>query len=217
MEDNDYRYDGDDFIKEMLRRFFYVVAICIVTIIGCVVICLLFSSCSAPRETSYIEQHRVERMMERMDSFIRTKTVIQQDSAWRETIMKQFQSIREKSDTSHTLVLDTAGNVLKEKIIINNIRETTSETDRKEMEVMKSRLDVMDQTLDIMRQNLSIADSLLQSKNETVIKEVEKDLSWWQQARIWLGNLVLVALAIAAAIWAVKKRTWWLTLIRKVI
>ena len=217
MEDNDYRYDGDDFIKEMLRRFFYVIAICIVTIIGCLLICSFFSSCSAPRETSYIEQHRVERMMERMDSLINTKTVIQQDSTWRETIMKQFQSIREKSDTSHTLVLDTAGNVLKEKIIINNIRETTSETDRKEMEVMKSRLDVMDQTLDIMRQNLSIADSLLQSKDETVIKEVEKDLSWWQQARIWLGNLVLVALAIAAAVWAVKKRTWWLTLIRKII
>lgn len=217
MEDNDYRYDGDEPVKEMIRRFFYVIAVCIASIIGCVVICSFFSSCSAPRETSYIEQHRVERMMDRMDSVINTKTVIQQDSTWRETIMKQFQSIREKSDTSHTLVLDTAGNVLKEKIIINNIRETTSETDRKEMEVMKSRLDVMDQTLDIMRQNLSIADSLLQSKNETVIKEVEKDLSWWQQARIWLGNLVLVALAIAAAIWAVKKRIWWLTLIRKVI
>ena len=176
-----------------------------------------FISCSAPKETSYIEQHKVERMMDRMDSVINTKVVIQQDTTWRETIMKQFQSIREKSDTSHTVVLDTAGNVLKEKIIINNIRETTSETDRKEMEIMKSRLDVMDQTLDIMRQNLSIADSLLQSKDETVIKEVEKDLSWWQQARIWLGNLVLVALAIAAAIWAVKKRTWWLTLIRKII
>lgn len=217
MEDNDYRYDGDDFIKEMLRRFFYVMIVFFSTIIGCLLICSFFSSCSAPRETSYIEQHRVERMMDRMDSVINTKTVIQQDSTWRETIMKQFQSIREKSDTSHTLVLDTAGNVIREKIIINNIREATSEKEHKEREGMIHRMEVMDSTMNIMRQQLSTTDSLLRSREDTKIKEVEKDLSWWQNMRLWLGNLVLIALAVAAAVWIVKKRTWWLTLIRKVI
>ena len=211
----DYRFD-DDPVRDVFNAI--VKAVCIaIAIVVAGILAFSFVSCSTPRESSYIEQHKVERMMDRMDSVINKKVVIQQDSVWRETIMRQFESIREKSDTSHTLVLDTAGNVIKETMIINNIRETTSETDRREMEVMKSRLDVMDQTLDIMRQNLYIADSLLQSKEDTVIKEVEKDLSWWQQARIWLGNLILVALAIAAAVWLVKKRTWWLTLIRKII
>jgi len=217
MEDNDYRYDGDEPVKEIIRRFFYVMIVFFSTIIGCLLICSFFSSCSAPRETSYIEQHKMERMMERMDSVISTKTIIQQDSAWRESIMRQFESIREKSDTSHTIVLDSAGNVIREKIIINNIRETTSEKERKEREGMIHRMEVMDSTMNIMRQQLSTTDSLLRSREDTKIKEVEKDLSWWQQARIWLGNMVLIALVIAAAIWVVKKRTWWLTLIRKII
>lgn len=217
MENNDYRYYGDDPVTEMIRRFFYVIAVCVATIIGCVVICSFFSSCSAPRETSYIEQHRVERMMERMDSFISTKTVIQQDSAWRESIMRQFESIREKSDTSHTIVLDAAGNVIREKTIINNIREATSEKEHKEREWMIHRMEVMDSTMNIMRHQLSTTDSLLRSREDTKIKEVEKDLSWWQNMRLWLGNLVLIALAIAAAVWLVKKRTWWLTLMRKII
>lgn len=206
MEENDYRYYGDEPVKEMIRRFFYVIAVCIVTIIGCVVICLLFTSCSTPSNTSYIEQHKIERMMDRMDSVINTKTVIQQDSAWRESIMRQFKSIREKSDTSHTLVLDTAGNVIKETTIINNIRETNSETDRREREWMIHRMEVMDSTMNIMRQQLSTTDSLLRSREDTKIKEVEKDLSWWQNMRLWLGNLVLIALAVAAAVWVIKKK-----------
>lgn len=206
MEDNNYRYDGDEPVKEMIRRFFYVIVACIATIIGCVVICLLFASCSTPSNASYIEQHRVERMMDRMDSVIRTKTVIQQDSAWRESIMRQFESIREKSDTSHTIVLDTAGNVIREKIIINNIREATSEKEHKEREWMIHRMAVMDSTMDIMRQQLSTTDSLLRSREETKIKEVEKPLSWWQNMRLWLGNLVLIALAVAAAVWVIKKK-----------
>lgn len=217
MENNDYRYYGDEPVKEMIRRFCYVIAVCIASIIGCVVICLLFTSCSTPKETSYIEQHKIERMMERMDSFIRTKTVIQQDSAWRESIMRQFESIREKSDTSHTIVLDTAGNVIREKIIINNIREATSEKEHKEREGMIHRMEVMDSTMNIMRQQLSTTDSLLRSREDTKIKEVEKDLSWWQNLRLWLGNLVLIALAVAAVVWVIKKRAWWLTLIRKVV
>ena len=155
--------------------------------------------------------------MDRMDSVINSRFVIQQDSTWRETILKQFQSIREKSDTSHTVVVDSAGKVIKERIVINNIRETTNESERKEREGMIHRMEVMDSTMNIMRHQLSTTDSLLRSKEETEIKEVEKPLSWWQNMRLWLGNIVLIALAVAAIVWIVKKRTWWLTLIRKVI
>lgn len=34
---------------------------------------------------------------------------------------------------------------------------------------------------------------------------VEKDLSWWQKLRMDVGTLALIAMAIAVAVWAVKK------------
>ena len=50
-----------------------------------------------------------------------------------------------------------------------------------------------------------------------VEKKVPAQLAWHQQARLWLANLVLVALAVAAAVWIVRKRSWWLAIIRKII
>lgn len=211
MEYNNYRYpdfDPEDFLKNGCLSA--VVAFLIVA--GGMILCSLLAGCSAPEKTSsYIEQHQVERMMERMDSVIQIKTVAQQDSSWRETILKQFQSIREKSDTSHTFVVDSAGKVIKEKLVINNIRETTSESDRQEREVLKKRLEVMDMTIDMMRESMSLTDSLLRAKEEQTVKEVEKPLSWWQNLRLWLGNIVLVALAVAAVVWVVKKKHPWFT------
>ena len=39
-----------------------------------------------------------------------------------------------------------------------------------------------------------------------VVQEVEKPLTGWQQLRLHLANILLVALLLAAAIWALKKR-----------
>lgn len=177
----------------------------------------LLTSCSPSKELSSVSSHRIETLMERMDSVISTRTVIQQDSSWRETILKQFQSIREKSDTSHYVVVDSAGKVIKETLVINNVRETTSETDRQEIQFLSHRIQTMDSTMNLMRLQIQHSDSLLQQRNEYTVKEVDKPLNWWQQLRVWLGNLVLVALLVAAAIWALKKKTWWLSLLRKII
>ena len=186
-------------------------------VIFSLIVCVALTSCGSTKETTVIEQHGIQTMMERMDSVLSTKTVIQQDSSWRETILKQFQSIREKSDTSHYVVVDSAGKVIKETLVINNVRETTNESERQEIQILSHRLETMDSTMNIMRQQLQHSDSLLQSRHDTTVKEVEKDLSWWQQLRLWLGNIVLVALAVAAAIWIMKKKSWWLSLIRKII
>lgn len=185
----------------------------VIALVAGIILCFvasLFSSCSSSRETSSVEQHHVQDLMQRMDSLFSTRTVVQQDSAWRETILRQFQSIREKSDTSHHVVVDTAGHVIKETTVINNVREVTSETDRRELQVLTHRLEVMDSTINIMRQQLSHSDSLLQQRQDTVIKEVEKHLSWWQQLQIWIGRLVLIALAVLAALWILKKKLPWL-------
>lgn len=175
----------------------------------------LLSSCTTTKYvTDEQTDHRVSEMLQRMDSLMHVKTVVQQDSTWRQEILRQFQSIREKSDTSHTMVVDTAGNVIREKIIINNVRETSSETDRQEREVLMHRLEVMDSTVQAQSLQLSRMDSLLRQQKQTEVKEVEKPLSWWQQARLHLANAILIALALAALIWAYKKRTWSLRLIK---
>jgi hypothetical protein len=38
-----------------------------------------------------------------------------------------------------------------------------------------------------------------------VVKEVEKDLSWWQQTRMHIGGVVIWLLGIAAVVWLIKK------------
>ncbi len=38
-----------------------------------------------------------------------------------------------------------------------------------------------------------------------VVKEVEKDLSWWQQTRMHIGGVVLWLIGIAAVVWLIKK------------
>ena len=38
-----------------------------------------------------------------------------------------------------------------------------------------------------------------------VVKDVEKDLSWWQQTRIHIGGVVLWLIGIAAVVWLIKR------------
>lgn len=46
--------------------------------------------------------------------------------------------------------------------------------------------------------------------------KVEKPLTWWQQARLRLANILLWVLGIYAAVWIIRKRSWWTTIIRKI-
>ena len=182
-----------------------IISLCI---IGAIFLLLgMLTGCSTKKESSYIEQRRMEALMNRMDSLSHVRTVVQQDSTWREVVMRQLQSIREKSDTSRYVVQDSLGNTIREKIVINNIRETASETDRKEMAVMTRKIETMDSTINTMHQQISMFESLLKQKEK--VTQVEKPLSMWQQARIWLGNMVLVALALLAIAWLLRKQLRW--------
>ena len=180
-----------------------------------IVFAILFGSCTSSRSSiSTIEQHSINNLMQRMDSIVTAHSVVRQDSTWRETILKQFQSIRERNDTSHLIVTDTAGRVIKETIIIRSERVTSSQTDRQEREVLLQRLETMDSTLTVMRLQQQRTDILLQQQKQTEIKEVPRSLTFWQQAQIWLGRLVLVSLAVVAGWFILKKKAWWLKLLR---
>ena len=177
----------------------------------------LFTGCSTPGELSSIDQHRIESLISHIDSTVNSKTVTQQDSTWRQEILRQFQSIREKSDTSHHVVVDSAGRVIKETLVINNVREVTNETDRQEREFLMHRLDIQDSTINLMRHQLSYTDSLIQQKQQPVKVPEEKDLNWFQQMQLWLGRLVLIALAVLIAVWVIRKRSWLVSILRKLL
>ena len=197
-------------LKMLLRGFLMFLAIVLL-----MAIVSLFTSCTTQRIGTDTLDHRLSReMLQRMDSLLSVRTVTQQDSAFRQEILRQFQSIRERSDTSRSVMVNAAGDTIRERIIINNIRETTSSTDRQLLTVLSHRLQVMDST--VQQQNLQISrmDSLLRQQSKTIEVPVAQPLSWFHQMQIWLGRLVLVALAVLAAVWLLKKRTWWLRLIK---
>lgn len=187
----------------------YLVMVVLLTLSG------ILSGCTTQKTvTSDTSDHRVSDLMQRMDSLIGVHSVVQQDSTWRQEILRQFQSIRERSDTSHYIVQDTAGNVIREKIVINNVREVTSETDRQELTVMSHRLEQMDSTMQVMRRQLSHSDSLLQQSRKEVTKTVETPATWWHNLQLWMGRLAMLTLVVLLAIWMIKKRAWWLRLLR---
>ena len=145
----------------------------------CLLIVLLLMGCkTVTNEKSYIEKHRMESLVERMDSLISRSQTIQQDSSWRETFIKELRSIKERNDTSHTLVVDTSGNVIKETIIINTMREVTSESAMIMMEGMFHKMERMDSAIVIQGWMISRMDSLLQQKDKEIT--IEKKQSWWE-------------------------------------
>lgn len=146
---------------------------------------------------STIDKHYIETLMQRMDSFAKYKQVIQVDTSWHKTFIKELQSIKEKSDTSHMVVVDTIGNVIREKIIINNTREVTSEKERKELEFVRHSLEKMDSTLSVANERIMKLDSAYQQSKKESVKEVVK------VPKIYTYSLVFSILVIIFAIFKV--------------
>ncbi len=164
---------------------------------------LLLSACRTVRETSTTD-HKLSERLERIDSLVRQTIVTRQDSSWRESVLRQFESIRQHTDTSHTVVTDTAGRVLKETLIIRERTETTSETDRMEREVMLHRMAVLDSVVTAQSALIERMDSTVHAERTTV--EVAAPLTWWQSFRLTLANILLCAAGIVAAGWVVKRK-----------
>ena len=61
----------------------------------------------------------------------------------------------------------------------------------------------------------SMTDSLSRIRDLQLQRSAQNPVGWWQRLQLWLGRLVLVALAVCAAWFILKKRAWWLRLLRK--
>lgn len=150
----------------------------------------LLTGCkTVSNKESYTKYHRMDSLIERMDSLVSKSYVVQQDSSWRELVMRQFESIKEKSDTSHIQVVDTAGNVIKETIVINNTKEVTSESNRQEIIGMIHRLEKLDSTLSVQNKQISEMDSLLKEKTKETT--IEKKQPWWQSITQHIKGIII--------------------------
>jgi len=163
----------------------------------CLLIAFFLVGCrTITNEETNTESHRIESLVDKVDSLISKTATVKQDSVWRETIIKELQSIREKSDTSHTIVVDTAGKVIKETIVINNTREVTSESDRQEIVGMIHRLEKLDSTLSVQNTQISKLDSLLKEKTkETTIEKKQPWKSFTQHVK---GIIIGILLSVIA-------------------
>lgn len=68
-----------------------------------------------------------------------------------------------------------------------------------------------------------VRDTVYVSRRDTISvpcpveKQVPDKLSWHQQARLHLANIVLVALAVLAIVWLFRHRKWWTAIISKIL
>ena len=202
---DDWQGRRPDQVESAMKAFVGSVVMFLVLLVVLAVMSL-FTGCTPQRIISDERtEHVSQEMLQQMDSLMKSHSVVQQDSTWRQEILRQFQSIREKSDTSHSVTLNAAGDTIRERIVINNVRETTSETDREQLTVMSHRLEVMDSTVQSQSLMLQRMDSLLHERQQTVEKEVPAKLSWFQQMQLWTGRLVLIAIALCAAVWLLRR------------
>lgn len=173
------------------------------------------TGCATIKEKeSFSEEHLIESMVSRMDSLVSKSALVQQDTSWHETFIRELQQIKEKSDTSHTMVVDTAGNVIKETIIINNTREITNEKYEREMEGLMHRVEKMDSVLAVNAQQTQRIDSLVREQSKQTV--VQKQEPWYKQA--W-NNLKMILTSVVVgmillAVVLVLTRKWWVKFLK---
>lgn len=150
------------------------------------------------------EHHYLETWLSQLDSIVSRSQTVVADSSWRERFISELRSIREKTDTSRTLVVDTAGRVVKETLIINNTRETTNERYEREIEGLRHSLERMDSTMVVQSLTISRMDSLLRDheKTETVVEQQPWYRRWWQKIKfILIGIVIGILMVLGMNIW----------------
>lgn len=165
---------------------------------------LFFTGCKTTEKSSYVEQHRIEDMMAKMDSVINKSQTTIQDTSWHETVIKELQSIKERNDTSRVVVVDSAGKVIKEVVTIVREREVERESDRQEREGMIHKMEKMDSTLSVANQQISHMDSLLKEREKETV--IEKQQPWYLQ--LWNGIKLLLIGAVIGIVLMLTKNIW---------
>ena len=178
------------------------------------VLSMLASCRTISDHQSYAERHRLESVLNRMDSIWQQSQTTVQDTSWHETVIKELQSIKERNDTNRTVVVDSTGKVIKETVTIIREREVSSEKDRQEREGMMHRLEKMDSVLAVNIEQTQHIESLMKEKEKTTV--VEKQEPWYKKLfggmKTMLLGIVIGAVLLGIVLSLTKK--WWLKFIK---
>ena len=104
-----------------------------------------------------------------------------------------FESLKqtEKNDSSYSVTLNEKGDTVKEKIIIYREVSTDHSTEKEEKEMWMQKFRQIDSLLKVSLDRQAETDSLLREKE----KVVEKELNWWQKAKMEVGGWAIILLA----------------------
>lgn len=172
---------------------------------------LLFSGCVTERKTERMEErYYAARLVERMDSLVHRQQVTQQEFVERQSSLVDKFKQTEVRDTSHTIFLGTAGDTIREKIVIYVDRNTEHSTAQEEKESLRQYFLQIDSIINsAVRKNEEHYQALLSDKQTTVVKET---IPWYRRLLNAAGWMITGAI-IAIALWTTRK--WWLALFLK--
>ena len=158
-------------------------------------ILMLFLLCGCTTQKEAVtENHSYSLLVDKMDSIARTTETWQKDFLSRQTtLIEKFQQ-KEKSDSSYSAVVNEKGDTVKERIVIYKEIVTDHSTEKEEKEMWMQMFHQQDSLLRVCLEKQEETDSLLR-KEETVV-EVPAELSWWQELRLWLGNISLIGILV---------------------
>ena len=194
-------------------------------------ICSVFSSCATQKQEHQEQTHvvvtdsgatehnqavQVSNQTVNVDSIIR---VVMQRT--REEFARQEQEHETVTETL-TETIDSLGRI---------VRQSQKTTDRTLSRQEQQRIDRLEQTFEqqisraiqehdsawhdrFAQYQASMTDSLSRIRNLQLQRSAQNPVGWWQQLQLWLGRLVLVAIAVLAAWFILKKKTWWLRLLK---
>ena len=152
----------------------------------CLLICIIVG-CKAKKEFIEVERwtHDTTTIV---DTLRITETIIVHDS-----IRVESQSAKNDSTTTHVhwnyVTYDSLGNVTSQ-MDYNSLTQHGSNTASQSAQTSTTNSEHQKE------ENASHSESSGHTGTEYVIKEVERDLYWWQKVLMWTGAVSLVSLAI---------------------
>lgn len=214
-------------------RYTYVFCGCAtyaVAFVVAIILCALFGSCAAPKAIDRTEHHhsaidtlsiqaavdaRMTSWHERMDSLFRER--VSQFSSEQHSSTDQKELITETVTTT----TDSLGRSVRQeqRTISRDLHQEQQQIAIRLEREMESRLQTaLDRQDSIWQQRLDAAMSHREQTDSThnTVTPVSQDNRPWY--RRWADHLQWLAVGIVlAAWWLIRKRTWWLALLRKLV
>lgn len=167
---------------------------------------LLLLSCRSTESTeSTSESRRLTETALRLDSIMRSHSVLQQQLLVSQSSLTDRLSERERSDSSYSVVVNEQGDTVRERIVINKQLEHRHDTDRSELLMLAERFRETDSLVRMALDRQAVTDSLLREHDRVTV--VKQEPSLWQRIRRNAGYAATAAVSVSASILMIRLYT----------